>query len=118
MSGIGVPGSTFAGGRGWGRQLAAGVRTGTQHVAHRVVVLPVDEGELYVWGCNRDGQLGVGTDVNHLTPWPVTALRGYRVLCVAAGYGHTVVVAGTSSRVCVRTRMCAVAVLPVSPCAL
>ncbi|XP_018584674.2 RCC1 and BTB domain-containing protein 1-like isoform X1 [Scleropages formosus] len=49
----------------------------------------VDNGEVYAWGYNGNGQLGLGTNVNQLTPCRLTALQGLCVLQIACGYAHT-----------------------------
>lgn len=48
------------------------------------------KGNLYGWGCNNDGQLGIGTlDDTHL-PTLVKELKGLKVVQVAGGSNHTV----------------------------
>uniref|UniRef100_A0A2I3G8M1 RCC1 and BTB domain-containing protein 2 n=1 Tax=Nomascus leucogenys TaxID=61853 RepID=A0A2I3G8M1_NOMLE len=51
----------------------------------------VDTGEVYVWGYNGNGQLGLGNSGNQPTPCRVAALQGIRVQRVACGYAHTLV---------------------------
>ncbi|KAK7810385.1 hypothetical protein U0070_022148 [Myodes glareolus] len=51
----------------------------------------VDTGEVYVWGYNGNGQLGLGSSGNQPTPCRVAALQGIRVQRVACGYAHTLV---------------------------
>ncbi|XP_017205802.1 RCC1 and BTB domain-containing protein 2 isoform X2 [Oryctolagus cuniculus] len=51
----------------------------------------VDTGEVYVWGYNGNGQLGLGSGGNQPTPCRVAALQGIRVQRVACGYAHTLV---------------------------
>ncbi|XP_047433036.1 RCC1 and BTB domain-containing protein 1 isoform X2 [Mugil cephalus] len=48
----------------------------------------VDNGEVYGWGYNGNGQLGIGNNGNQLTPCRVTALQGMCVQQVVSGYGH------------------------------
>lgn len=63
----------------------------TRHVAvgvsHTAVVTP--DGSVWVWGDNRDGQLGDGTRQAARTPVKLAALRD--VIAVAAGGRHTLV---------------------------
>ncbi|XP_076159820.1 RCC1 and BTB domain-containing protein 1 isoform X3 [Alosa pseudoharengus] len=49
----------------------------------------VDNGEVYGWGYNGNGQLGLGNNGNQLTPCRLAALQGYCVLQIASGYAHT-----------------------------
>lgn len=51
----------------------------------------VDSGEVYVWGYNGNGQLGLGSSGNQPTPCRVAALQGIHVQWVACGYTHTLV---------------------------
>ncbi|XP_012592732.2 RCC1 and BTB domain-containing protein 2 isoform X1 [Microcebus murinus] len=51
----------------------------------------VDTGEVYVWGYNGNGQLGLGSSGNQPTPCRIAALQGIRVQRVACGYAHTLV---------------------------
>jgi len=50
------------------------------------------DGDLYSWGWGRHGQLGHGDFSNRLIPTPVRALVGTRVVHVAAGTAHSIVV--------------------------
>nr|KAF6428370.1 RCC1 and BTB domain containing protein 2 [Rousettus aegyptiacus] len=54
-------------------------------------VAVVDNGEVYVWGYNGNGQLGIGSNGNQSTPCRIAALQGIRVQRVACGYAHTLV---------------------------
>ncbi|XP_068123830.1 RCC1 and BTB domain-containing protein 2 isoform X2 [Hyperolius riggenbachi] len=49
----------------------------------------VDNGEVYAWGYNGNGQLGLGNCGNQLTPCRVAALQGIRVEQIVCGYAHT-----------------------------
>ncbi|NXV58701.1 RCBT2 protein, partial [Molothrus ater] len=51
----------------------------------------VENGEVYVWGYNGNGQLGLGSSGNQPTPCRIAALQGIRVQRVACGYAHTLV---------------------------
>jgi len=53
------------------------------------------EGELWVWGCGGEGQLGLGDQTNRLTPTLVGAesvFVGLQVLTVVCGFFNTLVV--------------------------
>ncbi|XP_040439804.1 RCC1 and BTB domain-containing protein 1 isoform X6 [Falco naumanni] len=49
----------------------------------------VNNGEVYGWGYNGNGQLGLGNNGNQLTPCRVGALHGVCILQIACGYAHT-----------------------------
>ncbi|XP_049584355.1 RCC1 and BTB domain-containing protein 1 isoform X1 [Syngnathus scovelli] len=49
----------------------------------------VDNGEVFSWGYNGNGQLGVGNNGNQLTPCRVTGLQGLCVQQVVCGYAHS-----------------------------
>ncbi|XP_028903699.1 RCC1 and BTB domain-containing protein 2 isoform X2 [Ornithorhynchus anatinus] len=51
----------------------------------------VESGEVYVWGYNGNGQLGLGSSGNQPTPCRIAALQGIRVQRVTCGYAHTLV---------------------------
>lgn len=48
-----------------------------------------DDGTLYAWGQNSNGQLGLGDTAHRLVPTEVTALAGRTVIDVAHGTSHT-----------------------------
>uniref|UniRef100_A0A669DKD5 Regulator of chromosome condensation (RCC1) and BTB (POZ) domain containing protein 1 n=1 Tax=Oreochromis niloticus TaxID=8128 RepID=A0A669DKD5_ORENI len=48
----------------------------------------VDNGEVYGWGYNGNGQLGIGNNGNQLTPCRVAALQGMCIQQIVSGYGH------------------------------
>ncbi|XP_014229715.1 RCC1 and BTB domain-containing protein 1-like isoform X2 [Trichogramma pretiosum] len=48
-----------------------------------------DIGEVYGWGYNGVGQLGIGSYVNQLSPCKVTGLTGVVIEKIACGYAHT-----------------------------
>lgn len=52
-----------------------------------------DDGSVWTWGCNNQGQLGDGTGASSSVPVQVTGLTGKVITAVAAGSDHTVVVA-------------------------
>ncbi|KAL7641414.1 UNVERIFIED_CONTAM: hypothetical protein RMT77_008554 [Armadillidium vulgare] len=49
----------------------------------------MDNGEVYGWGLNSNGQLGLGNTVNQHNTCRVTALQGVVITKVACGYSHT-----------------------------
>ncbi|XP_060743908.1 RCC1 and BTB domain-containing protein 2 isoform X1 [Tachysurus vachellii] len=49
----------------------------------------LDNGEIYGWGYNCNGQLGLGNNGNQQTPCRIAALQGITVVQVACGYAHT-----------------------------
>ncbi|KAG9491404.1 hypothetical protein GDO78_000091 [Eleutherodactylus coqui] len=49
----------------------------------------VDNGEVYAWGYNGNGQLGLGSSGNQPTPCRIATLQGIRVEQVVCGYAHT-----------------------------
>ncbi|XP_011699349.1 PREDICTED: RCC1 and BTB domain-containing protein 1-like isoform X2 [Wasmannia auropunctata] len=49
----------------------------------------VENGEVYGWGYNGVGQLGIGNYVNQMTPCRVGSLIGTVIVKVACGYAHT-----------------------------
>ncbi|XP_010884619.1 RCC1 and BTB domain-containing protein 1 isoform X2 [Esox lucius] len=49
----------------------------------------LDNGEVFGWGYNGNGQLGVGNNGNQLTPCRLAALQGRCVLQIASGYAHS-----------------------------
>ncbi|XP_074111220.1 RCC1 and BTB domain-containing protein 1 [Cotesia typhae] len=52
-------------------------------------VAVTNNGEVYAWGNNSVGQLGVGTYINQLSPQKVTGLNGIVIAKVVCGYSHT-----------------------------
>ena len=56
--------------------------------------LPLDQGELYGWGFNDKGQLGIGHRINREAPQKITALKGKRVVDIACGQQHSLAVTG------------------------
>ncbi|XP_074649618.1 E3 ubiquitin-protein ligase HERC2-like [Tubulanus polymorphus] len=55
------------------------------------------QGELYTWGRGIYGRLGHGNSEDHLTPTPVTGLKGQRVVDVALGSGDAQTLAVTDT---------------------
>lgn len=52
-----------------------------------------ESGEIFTWGCNREGQLGYGTSnsASNYTPRLVECLKGKVLIGVAAAKYHTIV---------------------------
>jgi RCC1 and BTB domain-containing protein len=49
----------------------------------------LDNGEVYGWGYNGNGQLGLGTNANQPNPCRVANLNGVVIQKVVSGYAHT-----------------------------
>lgn len=49
----------------------------------------MDNGEVYGWGYNGNGQLGLGNNGNQLTPCRLVALQDLCVQQIVSGYAHT-----------------------------
>ena len=49
----------------------------------------LDSGELFGWGYNGNGQLGIGNNINQLSPCRVSTLSGVVITKVVCGYAHT-----------------------------
>ncbi|XP_064832404.1 RCC1 and BTB domain-containing protein 1-like isoform X6 [Oncorhynchus masou masou] len=49
----------------------------------------VENGEVYGWGYNGNGQLGLGNNGNQLTPCRLVGLQGFCVLQIVSGYAHS-----------------------------
>lgn len=54
----------------------------------------IDSGELYTWGQNNQGQLGIGHRNNELAPHLVTFFANNPIVKVAAGEYHTLALTG------------------------
>lgn len=52
-------------------------------------VAVLDTGEVYTWGYNGNGQLGIGNNMNQESPIRVIGLGSAVVVKVACGYAHT-----------------------------
>ena len=50
-------------------------------------------GEVYTWGCNREGQLGYGTSnsASNYVPYEIESLKGQCLVAVSAAKYNTVV---------------------------
>ncbi len=53
----------------------------------------IRSGQLYCWGLNSSGQLGIGSTANQSSPQHVTAFNGMRVTDVSAGVDSTCAIA-------------------------
>ncbi|ESO96017.1 hypothetical protein LOTGIDRAFT_214601 [Lottia gigantea] len=51
----------------------------------------IENGEVYGWGYNGNGQLGLGNNVNQPAPCKVTALASVIIHQIVCGYAHTMV---------------------------
>ncbi|XP_054771309.2 RCC1 and BTB domain-containing protein 1-like [Lytechinus pictus] len=49
----------------------------------------IDSGEVYGWGYNGNGQLGLGNNVNQPSPCKVSSLNNLIIAQVACGYAHS-----------------------------
>ncbi|KYN22215.1 RCC1 and BTB domain-containing protein 1, partial [Trachymyrmex cornetzi] len=49
----------------------------------------IENGEVYGFGNNGVGQLGIGNYANQTSPWQVGSLRGIVIVKVVCGYAHT-----------------------------
>lgn len=61
--------------------------------ANKHTAVVSDLGEVFTWGCNREGQLGYGTSnsASNYTPHVVEYLKGKTLTGVSAAKYHTVV---------------------------
>lgn len=50
------------------------------------------KGEVWVWGCGRNGRLGLGSSTDEVEPSMLECLKGYKVLEVASGFDHNLVI--------------------------
>ncbi|KAM4560343.1 RCC1 and BTB domain-containing protein 1 isoform 2-T2 [Odontesthes bonariensis] len=48
----------------------------------------IDNGEVYGWGYNGNGQLGLGNNGNQMTPCRLATLQGLCIQQIVSGYGH------------------------------
>ncbi|EZA54598.1 hypothetical protein DMN91_007313 [Ooceraea biroi] len=48
-----------------------------------------ENGEVYGWGYNGVGQLGIGNYVNQVNPYRIASLTGHVIVKVVCGYAHT-----------------------------
>jgi hypothetical protein len=55
-----------------------------------------EDGKLYMWGDNSDGQLGVGTNVIQKVPALVKRLSKHVIVQISCGRKHTVALTGQS----------------------
>ena len=61
-------------------------------VHEHIYFIHSDDGRVYVWGKNEDGELGMGEDEN--VPEPTLLHMERPVVCVACGYYHAAIVTG------------------------
>eukprot|EP01125_Pyxidicula_operculata_P011631 TRINITY_DN3812_c0_g2_i2.p1 TRINITY_DN3812_c0_g2~~TRINITY_DN3812_c0_g2_i2.p1 ORF type:complete len:2464 (-),score=554.47 TRINITY_DN3812_c0_g2_i2:160-7446(-) len=55
-----------------------------------------DEGQLYAWGRNKHGQLGLGTTVDHDSPHLVSFFSSKKVVKMSCGLNYTMVMTDTN----------------------
>ncbi|XP_043700717.1 secretion-regulating guanine nucleotide exchange factor isoform X2 [Telopea speciosissima] len=92
---------------GWNRNFQLG-RTGTETIpgvveglssetpvslsggrAHSIAL--TSKGELWVWGCGKNGRLGLGSSIDEVEPTLVECLQGFEVLQAVSGFDHNLV---------------------------
>ncbi|KAL3631518.1 hypothetical protein CASFOL_024502 [Castilleja foliolosa] len=56
---------------------------------HSIVV--TDKGEVWSWGCGRNGRLGLGSSVDEGEPMVIECFEGCKVLQAVAGFDHNLV---------------------------
>ncbi|KAL5981289.1 hypothetical protein ACLOJK_015344 [Asimina triloba] len=49
--------------------------------------------EIWVWGCGKNGRLGLGSSADEVEPALLDCLTGYEILQATAGFDHTLVLA-------------------------
>ncbi|KAK9903587.1 hypothetical protein WJX75_009396 [Coccomyxa subellipsoidea] len=59
-----------------------------------------DTGELFSFGRNQNGQLGLGTTSDAILPQPVESLRGLKVCDISCGAEHSMALAGNGAVYC------------------
>lgn len=61
--------------------------------ANKHTAVVSDSGEVFTWGCNKEGQLGYGTSksASNYAPRVVESLNGKVLVAVAAAKYHTIV---------------------------
>lgn len=69
--------------------------------ANKHTAVVSDSGEVFTWGCNKEGQLGYGTSnsASNYTPRVIEYLKGKILVGVAAAKYHTIVL-GADGEVC------------------
>ncbi|XP_030480783.1 ultraviolet-B receptor UVR8 isoform X3 [Cannabis sativa] len=58
-------------------------------------IISTEDGELFSWGWNKYGQLGLGDSVDRGTPSQVTRISGVVPINIACGWWHTLMLAET-----------------------
>ncbi|KAI3921739.1 hypothetical protein MKX01_005428 [Papaver californicum] len=53
---------------------------------HSVALM--SKGEVWVWGCGKNGRLGLGSSIDEVEPALIEDLEGVKVLQVASGFDH------------------------------
>ena len=57
------------------------------------------DGNVWAFGCNSDGQCGIGSDKETIVPNPVCGLSKKRILMVSAGFNHGIAMTDNSHQV-------------------
>lgn len=71
-----------------GTNVAVQIACGGEHS-----IALTNDGELYAWGSNRDGQLGLGSyTISEIKPKRISALAAVPIAFIACGGYHTVVI--------------------------
>lgn len=75
--------------------------------ANKHTAVVSESGEVFTWGCNREGQLGYGTSnsASNYTPRVVESLKGKDLVGVVAAKYHTIVL-GADGEVNISTFAC------------
>ncbi|XP_032831091.1 RCC1 and BTB domain-containing protein 1 isoform X1 [Petromyzon marinus] len=60
-------------------------------------MIVLDKGQVYSWGYNGNGQLGLGNTMNQPTPCRLVSLQGICIVQVVCGYAHTIALADDGS---------------------
>ncbi|XP_076633723.1 RCC1 and BTB domain-containing protein 1-like isoform X2 [Colletes latitarsis] len=55
---------------------------------HSSSIAVTNKGEVYGWGCNTAGELGIGNCINQTVPCKITQLSGIVITKVVCGYSH------------------------------
>lgn len=66
------------------------VAVGSQHT-----LVLLEDGEVYSWGYNKFGQLGLANTQDQLLPEPVPFFKGCPIVQIYGGYRHTLLLAGS-----------------------
>ena len=97
----------FCSGVGCTRHLTARPSTSSPPLSFTIVSAGQDHtcgltaaGDVYCWGANADGQLGIGASDKLPHPKPLRVASGIKFKAVSAGYRHSCALAGTGEAYC------------------